>query len=206
VGRWVSTVAGWMRDRLPDEAAEIDWTSDGELMVAPTGSLAHVYFTAIPTALTIEEIRAHHGPLLDALTAHPSIAAVAARAQGGAVEIVSARGSLRIDADGKQHRTGDHPLDIYMEGPDLVPEVVRVITMQHAGDLLLFSAKDNGGRVVNFQVEMGSHGGLHIDEQSGFVIVPPTVDFDFSQVRSIRDLYQLFWSYHAESKSAEASA
>jgi hypothetical protein len=206
IGRVVSTIAGWMSERLPDEAAEIDWTSDGELMVAPTGSLAHVYFTAVPTALTIEEIRADHGTLLDALIKHPSIAAVAARAGGGAVEIVSARGSLRIDADGKQHRTGDHPLDQYMEGPDLVGEVVRVVTMQHAGDLMLFSAKDTAGRVVNFQVEMGSHGGLHVDEQSGFVMVPPNVDFDFSQVRSIRDLYRLFWSYHAGEESAKASA
>ena len=53
LGRWVSTVAGWMSERLPDEAAGIDWSADGELMVAPTGSLAHVYFTATPSPLDI---------------------------------------------------------------------------------------------------------------------------------------------------------
>jgi hypothetical protein len=196
LGRTVQTLAGWMSERLPDEAAAIDWTSDGELMVAPTGSLAHVYFTADPAPLTIERIRADHGPLVDALVSHPSIAAVAARAEGGAVEIISAHGALRIDADGRQHLSGEHPLDCYMDGRELLPEVVRLCAMPHAGDLVLFSAKDRG-RVVNFQVEMGSHGGLHLDEQSGFVMTGPDVDFDFSRVHSVRDLHDLFARYHA---------
>jgi hypothetical protein len=204
VGRWVQTMAGWMAERLPDEAAEIDWTREGELMVAPTGSLAHVYFTASAAPLTVEEIRAGHAALLDSLIAHPSIAVVAARAGGGAVEILSANGGLRVDADGRQHRTGEHPLDGYMEGRELLPEVVRLINMPHAGDLVLFSAKDRG-RVVNFQVEMGSHGGLHLDEQSAFVMVPPGVDFDFSQVHSVRDLHQLFARYH-RNEAAEAAS
>jgi hypothetical protein len=205
LGKIVSTVAGWMSDRLPDEAAEIDWTADAELMVAPTGSLAHVYFTSIEQPLCIEEIRADHGPLVDALTRHPSIAAIAARASGGAVEVMSKRGSMRVEPDGKQHCIGDHPLDFYMEGRELLPEVVRLVTMPHAGDLVLFSAK-NKGRVVNFQVEMGSHGGLHLDEQSGFIMVPPGIEFDFSGVRSIRDLHSLFARYHASEKEIEAAS
>ncbi|HZS37829.1 MAG TPA: hypothetical protein VFF06_13420, partial [Polyangia bacterium] len=62
------------------------------------------------------------------------------------------------------------------------------------------------GRVINFQMEMGSHGGLHHDEQSGFVMAPPGLDFDFSTVRSVRDLYRLFARYHAVEKNAEAKA
>ena len=133
--RWVSS---WMSERLPDEAADIDWSSDGELMVAPTGSLAHVYFTNVPTPLEIVELRAAHGTLLDALVKHPSIAAVAARAAHGAVEIMSAHGSLRVDADGQQHRFGEFPLDAFMDGRELLSEVTRLVKMPHAGDLVLF--------------------------------------------------------------------
>jgi hypothetical protein len=77
--------------------------------------------------------------------------------------------------------------------------------MAHAGDLVLFSAKDHG-RVVNFQVEMGSHGGMHLDEQSAFVMTPPNVHFDFSQVRNVRDLYRLFSGYHAGDDPAAQAA
>src|SRR5262249_26132608 len=45
LGGIVRTVAGWMQERLPDEAANIDWSASGDVIVAPTGSLAHVYFT-----------------------------------------------------------------------------------------------------------------------------------------------------------------
>ncbi len=211
LGRLVQSAAGWMSERLPDEAAGIDWTADGELMVAPTGSLAHVYFTASPAPLKVDQIRREHAGLIEALVAHPSISAVAARCEveghsEGAVVIMSSRGTLRVDAHGRSELSGEHPLDVFMDGRELVDDVVRLASMPHAGDLVLFSAKDHG-RVVNFQVEMGSHGGLHLDEQSGFVMVPPNVTFDFSQVRSVRDLHRLFAEYHvAENKSVEAAA
>jgi hypothetical protein len=74
--------------------------------------------------------------------------------------------------------------------------------MPRAGDLVLFSARDRHGRVVNFQVEMGSHGGFHLEEQSAFVMCAPSVAFEFSHVRSIRDLHALFERYHAGEREA----
>jgi hypothetical protein len=205
LGRVVRVAAGWLNERLPDEAAGIDWSADGELMVAPTGSLCHVYFTGSAAPLTLDEIRANHGALLDALLSHPSIAAVAARASGGGVTILSARGSLRSNTAGRVELLGEHPLDAYMEGRESVADVVRLVSFPHAGDLVLFSAKDRG-RVVNFQVEMGSHGGLHLDEQSGFVMVPPNVSFDFSEVRTVRDLHRLFDAYHTGAGAKRAAS
>jgi Type I phosphodiesterase / nucleotide pyrophosphatase len=205
LGRVVRFAAGWMAERLPDEAAGIDWSADVELMVAPTGSLCHVYFTGSPAPLTLAQIREKHSALVDALVAHPSIAAVAARSGDGGVTILSARGSLRSDAGGRIELLGEHPLDAYLEGRDSVGDVVRLVSFAHAGDLVLFSAKE-GGRVVNFQVEMGSHGGLHLDEQSGFVMVPPNIAFDFSEVHTVRDLYRLFEAYHAEAGENQVAA
>jgi hypothetical protein len=77
--------------------------------------------------------------------------------------------------------------------------------MPHAGDLVLFSAREPHGRVVNFQVEMGSHGGLHLEEQSAFVIARRDLDFDFEAVKSARDMYPLFARYH-EAGAAESAA
>ncbi len=195
LGPLVRRVGSWMGDRLPDEASEIDWSGASQLLVMPTGSLAHVYFTATHDALTIEEIQRRSGELLAAVVAHPSIAAVAARTEPGGVEIRSKRGSLRIAPSGERHLVGDHPLGEYLLGEALESEVVRLSRMPHAGDLVLMSSK-HAGRVVNFQVEMGSHGGLHLDEQSSFLLTPPEVDFPVESLGSLRELHALFARYH----------
>lgn len=203
VGRVVRWAASWMADRLPDEASGIDWDAASQLIVTPTGSLAHVYFTATDEALSIERIRATHGALVDALVAHESIGAVAARTDGGGTEIASKRGLLRIEPSGVRTLVGEHPLVGYLEGEELLPEVIRLVHLASAGDLVLFSAKHEG-RVVNFQVEMGSHGGLHLDEQSAFLLLPPDVEFDPAKMRSLRDLNALFAAYHADEEGARA--
>jgi hypothetical protein len=203
IGRAVRWLSGRMEERVPDEASGIDWSAASELIVTPTGSLAHVYLTAIPRALSIEDIHQLHPGLLEAILEHPSIGAVAARTSTGGTEVFSSRGSLRIDPGHFVTRVGAHPLGEFFEGQDLLGEVERLVHMPHAGDLVLFSAKHEG-RVVNFQVEMGSHGGLHIDEQAGFLMLPPTSRFDVTSVRTVRDLYPLFASYHVETSSAVA--
>jgi hypothetical protein len=204
VGRLVRWAGSWMADRLPDEASGIDWDAASQLIVAPTGSLAHVYFTTTDAPLTVEKIRTSYSPLMDALVAHEAIGAVAARTADGGTEIASKRGLLRVERSGLRTLVGEHPLGAYLDGEELLPEVIRLAHMPHAGDLVLFSAKHDG-RVVNFQVEMGSHGGLHVDEQAGFLLLPPQVGFDATQVRSVRDLYALFAAYHApDAKEAVA--
>jgi hypothetical protein len=205
VGRVVKWLVGRLNDRLPDEATGIDWETASQLIVAPTGSLAHVYFTSTKWPLSIEEIRATQGSLVDALVEHESIGAIAARTNSGGTEVISKRGHLRIESNGVRTLVGEHPLNGYLEGEELLSEVVRLVHMPHAGDLVLFSAKHDG-RVVNFQVEMGSHGGLHLDEQSGFILVPPDLDYDPAKVRNARDLYSLFARYHADDDAKDAVA
>jgi hypothetical protein len=200
-GRVVRAASSWMAERLPDEVSDVDWDEQANVLVAPTGSLAHVYFTDVERPLTLAEVRTRHPQLMLALLAHPSVAVLAARSGDGGLEVVSSRGALRVGASGVQALTGEHPLDAFIDGRELLGEVQRLVAMPHAGDLVLFSAK-HAGRVVNFQVEMGSHGGLHLDEQAAFVLAPPEVQFDFAAVRSIRDLYRLFRGYHAEAAEA----
>ena len=43
---------------------------------------------------------------------------------------------------------------------------------------------------------MGSHGGLHLDEQSSFLLTPPEVDFPVESIGSLRELLALFARYH----------
>jgi hypothetical protein len=199
VVKYLSTL---MAERLPDEAADVDWVTDADVLVAPTGSLAHVYFTSIAEPLTLAEVEARHPRLVASLIEHPSIACVAARGEDGAVRILSKEGTLELLADGTERREGVHPLDRFLDHDELTAEVARLSRMRHAGDLILFSARDRAGRVVNFQVEMGSHGGLHVDEQAGFIMLHDSVDFDVASVRSVRDLYKLFSGYHRQAPPA----
>ena len=51
-----------------------------------------------------------------------------------------------------------------------------------------------------------SRRGLHLEEQSAFVIAPPGFDFDFSTVRSARDLYRMFSRYHRVETTEQAES
>jgi hypothetical protein len=61
--------------------------------------------------------------------------------------------------------------------------------MKNAGDIILFSGRFRG-RVLNFQQELGGHGGLYPEEQSAFIIFPKDKKFKFYTIRNSMQLYQ----------------
>ncbi len=133
----------WFAAQLPRRSRRPRrWTTEEGIVVAPTGGLAHVYFSQSPTPLTLSEVRQIKPRLVTALVEHPSIAVVAGRAPDGGTEILSRDGSLSLDADGHEHRSGEHPLDAFLEGVRCWPTWCGSCTWRCSGaTIVLFSAK-----------------------------------------------------------------
>lgn len=126
------------------------------LVVAASGSLAHVYRTDEPGRLTRERLDELHPGLVRGLAAHPQVGLVLTRRADGALVAEGAAGWRVL---GEPTGDGDDPVAPY--GPHAEADLLQLAERRHVGDLVLLGAYDRAlGEVVAFEELVGSHGGL----------------------------------------------
>lgn len=126
------------------------------LLVAASGSLAHVYRTDLPGRLTREQVDELHPGLVRGLADHPHVGLVLTRRADGAVV---ADGGTGWRVLGSAEGEGTDPVAGY--GPYAEADLLQLSERQHVGDLVLLGAYDRSlGEVVAFEELVGSHGGL----------------------------------------------
>lgn len=165
-GSAVGTAARSAAQRRRDD----DHTDPSDrLVVASSGSLAHVYLTDEPGRAGLETIDARYPHLLEGLATHPHIGAVAVRRDDGTLLAFGADG-WRAPATGEGE--GRDPLLAY--GPDAAADLVALDLRNHVGDLIVMGRYDRSlGEVAAFEELVGSHGGLG-GEQTEALLVHPT--------------------------------
>ena len=140
---------------------------DGAVVVAASGSLAHVYLTGVPGRVVEEDVRRLHPALVDGLAAHPHVGLVLLRRADGSLVAHGARGWRRVtaagtgevDDDGDHEGEGEDPVAAY--GRLAAADLAALDRRDHVGDLVLLGALDRSlGEVVAFEELVGSHGGL----------------------------------------------
>ena len=107
--------------------------------------------------------------LLQALVNHEGIGLVVGR-EGKDVVIAAMSGTLWAGPAG-QRLEGEHPLAHLPDADWAVEQVRRVASFPHAGDLVLLGAWDQD-RVVSFEEQVASHGGLGGPQDWPFIAFP----------------------------------
>jgi len=130
------------------------------LLVAASGSLAHVYRTDLPGRLTREQVDELHPGLVRGLAEHAHVGLVLTRRADGAVVVDGADGWRVLGTgDGEGEGEGTDPAAGY--GPHARADLLQLSQRRHVGDLVLLGAYDRAlGEVVAFEELVGSHGGL----------------------------------------------
>ncbi|MBI5527896.1 MAG: alkaline phosphatase family protein [Deltaproteobacteria bacterium] len=202
--RWAAVFATWLARRLEHGLApEVPATSAGELggiYVLPTSDLAHIYFNDRPVRHTVEELEAEHPGAIASIVSHPGILLAAGLSSAGVV-VFTREGTAVVDPETAALLSGPDPLGGIDAPPGLLRSLADLVQMADAGDLVVF-ARRKDMRVVDFQEELGGHGGPYPEEQGAFIVVPPDVQssparagFDFGAANGPRDLYRLFSTY-----------
>jgi uncharacterized membrane protein YvlD (DUF360 family) len=151
-----------------DRASREAVAAPPDVVVASSGSLAHVYVTALPGLATAEAIEARFPGLAGGLARHAGIGALIVRSAEGHVLALAADGRLDLSTGRLE---GTDPLAEY--GPGAVESVLRLATFPTSGDLLLLGAIDTvTGEVTGFEELIGSHGGLGGWQADPFILVP----------------------------------
>ncbi len=154
-----------------DAAAEA-----AELLVMPTGGLAHIYFLEQPGRMDLSEIEAEHPGLVACLAGLPGVRAVVGRREGVTV-VRSASGELTVGED--LRLTGADPLEGVGPTEEVARDLAALTADERSGDLLVLAGKIGRRRLVrrgviyaNFLDELGGHGGAEPPEQNTFLICP----------------------------------
>ncbi len=165
-----------------------------DVVVRNSGSLAHVYFNVSNARLRISEISALFPDLVVTLAGHPGIWLVIG-IEGQDVLIFSRDGVLTLRDGQPDAAVGADPLQLLPE-PDLARrELANLARYPHAGDLILFGRYDpHADSVVCFEDQWASHGGLGGGQDYPFIVYPPSLGWDVSQVTNARELYAFFAS------------
>jgi hypothetical protein len=163
-------------DRGP-EAEEAPGTRGlPEVAVVGSGNLGLVWFPRSPVPLVGDEIRARWPALVPGLVSSPAVGVVVVResrpgpGEGPDAVAYGPAGSRHL-VTGEVH--GRDPLAPY--GPRAAPDLLRALSLEHAGDLLLVSSVDDAGLVHAFEGLVGSHGGLGGAQNEAVLLYPASL-------------------------------
>jgi uncharacterized membrane protein YvlD (DUF360 family) len=142
-----------------------------DVVVASSGSLAHVYFTSRLDRMSSEAIEALYPGLIEALARHPGIGVLLVRSAEGHALALGRHGRLDLTAD--EPDAGD-PLAAY--GSRAADNLRHLDGFDNVGDLILLGAVDDlSGEVTGFEELVGSHGGLGGEQAESFILIPATL-------------------------------
>ncbi len=177
-----------------------DWEHEGwdlarrrDVVVQDSGPLAHVYFNVTQDRLILSDIVLLYPRLLNNLLDHPGIGLVVGL-EDGAVIVMGKGGTLSV-RDGEVRRHGDDPLAGLADRDYLLEQIARLARFPHSGDLILFGAWLEDGRVISFENQRGTHGGIGGPQGYPFLIYPAEIGLALNHVRNATDLYTHFRRY-----------
>jgi len=181
------------RAPLYDEA-EWDMARRNDVVVRDSGSLAHVYFNINPRALDLSDIALLYPRLLSSLLEHPGVGWVVGR-QGDQVVVMNQGGTLTLGR--LEHVEGYHPLADLPEPDHAARQLKQLARYPHSGDLVLLGALRDG-RVVTFEDQVASHGGLGGPQDYPFIIYPAEAVPSLDERDGPVALYEHFMRYQSE--------
>ncbi|MBC7228738.1 MAG: alkaline phosphatase family protein, partial [Thermoflexales bacterium] len=196
VGRVVRALRRSLGRRIPPdpEAEEYDLERREDVVVRVSGPLAHIYFNVISRPLDLIEVALLYPHLLDRLMEMDLIGWIVGRAGEQAV-VLGREGGRAVIGEGGVEVTPPDPLSPYGDRDQVAREVYHLATSPHAGDLILMGGLLPDGRVVTFEEQVATHGGLGGGQEWPFLlcdaggpvtVASPAAFYDFFLERYFR--------------------
>ncbi|MHC4915318.1 MAG: alkaline phosphatase family protein [Planctomycetota bacterium] len=179
-----------------EEAGRADAAAEAaELLVVPTGGLAHLYFLDRSARMELPEIEAGHPGLVKHLAGLRGVRAVVGR-RGGAAVVCGADGELTVGEE--LTLSGTDPLEGVGHTEEIARDLAALTADERSGDLLVLAGKIGRRRLVrrgviyaNFLEELGGHGGAEPPEQNVFLICPEERAGLFAEGGRLAEVYSV---------------
>ncbi|MFX0169950.1 MAG: alkaline phosphatase family protein [Candidatus Hodarchaeota archaeon] len=159
-----------------------------DVIVCPSGNLAHIYFTHKVGRVTLEELEAKYPGFLTRLVAHEGIGFVIVTDADDGPVLLGEEGAVIL-------RTGlvrgANPLTAYGKEDLRIQQLQRLAEFPSSGDLILNSQIYSDGTVAAFEELVGSHGGLGGLQTAPFLLHPAEIEVDRARLVDSDQLYPL---------------
>ncbi len=189
------------RRLLTDQEFDYDLERQQDVVVSPSGPLAHVYFNVTPRPLDLIEVMHLYPRLLDHLLATPGIGIVVGRAGEQTIVMGQQEGTLVIEGE-REIVEGPHPLASFGDVAYAAAQIHRLAHFPHAGDLVVLGAVEPDGQVVTFEEQVATHGGLGGPQGRPFIAWPPECPLAPETLNDAQDLYPYFVQHYLEQTPA----
>jgi hypothetical protein len=180
---------------LTDQALDYDLERQEDVVVSVSGPLAHVYFNVSPRALNLTEVMLLYPQLTDRLLANPDIGAIVGRAEEQTIVLGQEGGMLVIGA-GHEVARWPHPLTPFGDAAYAAGQIHHLAHFPHAGDLIALGASDSDGKVITFEEQAATHGGLGGPQMRPFIAWPPEQTLEPEALNDAQDLYPYFVQHY----------
>jgi hypothetical protein len=184
------------------EALDYDLKRQRDVVVSPSGSLAHIYFDVSPRPLDLIEVMLLYPDLLDHLLTSPGIGAVIGRAGEHTIVLGQLGGALEI-GDEQRIVEKPNPLAPFGDVAYATDQVHRLTHFPHSGDLILLGEVGPDGKVVAFEEQVATHGGLGGPQGHPFIAWPPERPLAPETLNDAEDLYPYFMHHYQAQPTAE---
>jgi len=184
---------------LPEETRKIT----GNISIVNSSPMSNLYFHIDRGRLDLEEIEQVYPGLVGALVRHKGIGLIVARSNGDPL-LLSKTGRVFYH-NGEKRVDGDDPLAGFDDAELIETEILEQFSMPNAGDLVLYGAFQDG-RVINFEEQMGGHGGIGGMQNIPFILYPSRIKYAFHSIQNARELYPVFSKYLGERSTQSGSA
>jgi hypothetical protein len=185
---------------LYDET-EWDLSRRNDVVVRNSGSLAHVYFNVSRRPMDLDEVAVLYPHLLPRLLEQPGIGWIVGR-QGEQVVVMNKGGTLTLGQG--EHVEGSSPLADLPEPGFIAHQLRRLASHPHSGDLILLGAWE-AGRVVSFEDQAASHGGLGGPQGYPFILYPAEDTLSLDSWDGPSALYRHFIRYQHQGEAGAAA-
>lgn len=185
-----------------DESLDYDMDRRRDIVVSASGPLAHIYFNVSPRPLDLIEVALLYPHLLDTLLVTPGVAALVGRSRERTLVLGSEGGTLTIKHDSDQV-DGPHPLDQFGDVAYTIDQLHRLAHYPHSGDLVLLGAMEPDGKVVTFEDQMATHGGVGGPQTRPFMAWPPGCPLSPEELNDPVDLYPYFMGRYVDRSTEE---
>jgi len=179
------------RHALENYTFDYDSRRQQDVIVSASGPLAHIYFNVSPRPLDLIEVILLYPRLVDGLLATPGIGALAGRAGRRTVVLGPEEGMVVLE-DGRESVRWPHPLAPFGDAGYWAAQIHRLAHFPHAGDIIVLGGVAPDGRIVGFEEQVATHGGLGGAQGRPFIAWPVERPLVPERLNDAQELYNYF--------------